>query len=96
MNDVTRVDQGDGRDEEVRILKKKRPQFGKIYRITLIDGELRLIGLHVAEVRIDSSVKDDAVLENGFKLTARRVLEMPRTEVGVERIHALEFALVLA
>ena len=79
MHDVAGVEQGNWRErgEVVRILQKERAKLGKVHRISLIDGELRLVRLYVAEVRIDSYVEDDAVFENCLSLAACRAFQVP-------------------
>ncbi len=83
MHDVARVDQIDGRDEVVGILKKEGPQFGKVNGEALIDGELRLIGFDIAEVGVDGRVENDAVFQDQLGFAAVGAFKMTRTEVGV-------------
>ncbi len=76
MHDVARINQKNRRGEVVGVLKKEGTKLGVIDRIALIDGELRLIGLDVAEVGVDGRIKDDAVFENRLELAACRALNV--------------------
>ena len=95
VRDAARINQIDWRNEVVRILQEEWPELRKVDRISLIDGELRLIGFDIAEVRIDGRIKDDAVFDDGLGLAARSAFNVPRTEIGVDRVRGLQRALIL-
>ena len=75
VDDVARVDQEDRRAEVIRVLEKERPELGKVDRVTLVDGELGLIGFHIAEIGIDGSVEHDAVFDDELGFAARQCLQ---------------------
>jgi len=95
MRDVARVYEIDRRDEVIRILEKERPQLRKVNWVTLVHGELRLIRLGIAEIRIDGCIENNAVLQDDLGLSAGSSFEVTRAEVRVRRIDIDETALVL-
>src|SRR4030095_9314401 len=63
INNATGEHQVDGRREISGVLLKKRSLLGKENLESLVDSDLRFVGLHLAEIRIDSCVQDEAVLQ---------------------------------
>ena len=62
--DTPREEQIERRGEVIGVLEKERPQFGKKDLEALVDRDLRLVGLDLAEIGIDSQVQRDPVLED--------------------------------
>ena len=83
VDDVAGVQQVDGRGEVVGVFEKEGPQLGEVHRVTLVHGELRLIGFHLAEVRVDGRVDDDGIVKDGLGFPAGGALEMTGAEVRV-------------
>ena len=76
VHDGTCVDENDGRIEVAGILKEKWPQLRKVDGEALVDGELRLIGLDVAEIGVDGCVDHDAVFKDEFGFASCRALKV--------------------
>jgi len=95
MHNAARVDEINGRNKVVGVLKKERPQLGKINREALIDGELWLLGFDIAEVGIDGGVDNDAVLQDQLGLAAIRAFKVTRAEVGIGGVDVDKGALIL-
>ena len=95
MHDVAGVNERDGGAEVAGILKKERAQLGEVHGEALIHGELRLIGLNIAEIGIDGAVQDDAVFDDELNLAAGGAFDVPRAEVRVRWVKVDELALVL-
>ena len=77
MGDGACVNQCDGSVEVACILKKERAQLGEVHREALIHGELRLIGLNIAEIGVNGAVQHDAVIDNQLGLAAGGAFDVP-------------------
>ena len=95
-DDVAGVEQGERRGEVAGVLEEEGAQFGEVDRIALVDGELRLIALDVAEVGIECGVEDDGVTPDGLGLAAESCLGVAGAEVGIVGIELVENVEVLA
>src|SRR5262249_24421066 len=94
-NDIPRVEQRERSCEVTGVFKKEGAKFGKVDRVALINGELRLIALHVAEVRVKGSVEDDGVAPHGFDFSSCCGFGITGAEVGMVRIKGVEDVKVL-
>ena len=95
LDDVARVEQSHGCREVAGVFEEKRAQFRKVNGITLVDGELRLIALHVAEVGVDRSIEDHCVAPHCLHFASRGGLGIARAEVGIVGVERLERVFVL-
>src|SRR2546422_922693 len=89
IGDASREEQIDGRLEEGGILQKKGPLFGEEDFETLIHSHLGLVGLHLAEVRVQREIQHQAVFQDRFGVETQihlgRFSVKPRRRVeGIE------------
>src|SRR5262249_34950530 len=74
MTDAPRKDEIDRCREEVAVLEEERPLLGKEHLEALVDGDLRLVRLDLAEIGIDRRIQhktpmqDELAVESDFRL----------------------------
>ena len=68
IDDAAREHELGFRAEVVGVLYEKRPQLRKPHLEALVDGDLRLVGLNLAEVRVERDVQHHAVLKDEFRV----------------------------
>ena len=56
--------------EEPGVLDREWTLLGKEHLVTLVDGDLRLVGLDLTEIRVDGEVDGHRVLENSLGIKA--------------------------
>ena len=91
IHDPAGEDQGTLGIEIVRILKEERPALVESHFETLVDRDLRFVGFHLAEVRVQGRVQHEAVLKHEFGIQPdvflRIVIEhRPVGRAGVQHI----------
>ena len=67
--------QGRGSLEKAGIFDEERPLFREENGKALVDGDLRIVGFHLAEVGIQGDVKGKRVFRNEFRVQSGAVLE---------------------
>src|SRR5207247_2815324 len=61
VHDLSRVEQVDGCLEVARVLDEEGALLGEEHLEALIDGDLGIVGLHLAEIGIDGPVEGERV-----------------------------------
>ena len=68
------------RAEEIFVLQKERTLLRKIDGVALVDGDLRIFGLDLAEVRIRGHVDDEVIMDDELRVHAGLALHRRRSE----------------
>src|ERR1700680_3904099 len=76
MADATGEDEIERRREVVAVLQEERTLFGEEHLEPLVNGDLRLVGFHLAEVRIERRIDHEAVVQNEFRVETTVWLEL--------------------
>src|ERR1700676_1972886 len=76
MAEATGEDEFDWRSEVVAVLQEERTLFGEEHLEPLIDGDLRLVGFHLAEVRIERRIEHEAGGQEEFRVETNVGLEL--------------------
>src|SRR6267143_1428505 len=76
MADAAGEDEIDRRGEVVAVLQKERPLFGEENLEPLVGRDLRLVGFHLAEVRINRRIAHEAVVQDDFRVETNVGLEL--------------------
>src|SRR5438105_11640787 len=92
MSDPARKHQIDWRGEVVAVLKEERALLGKEDLEALVDGDLRLVGLNLAEVGINGRVEHEAVAQDELGVQTDIGLECPSFEERVSGVALIDVA----
>src|SRR6476660_4443576 len=92
MTDVAGEHQIDRTGEVVAVLQKKWTLFGEENCEALIDGDLRLVGLDLAEVRIDCGVEHEAVVQDELGIKPCFGLQSAALKKRIVRVALIDIA----
>src|SRR5205085_11151879 len=81
-----RKHQVDGSIEVIAVLQKKRPLLWKENLKALVDGDLRLIRLDLAEVWIHRGIQHEAIVQNEFRIQPDFRLQLSAFKERIRRI----------
>src|ERR1700688_2600353 len=86
MADIARKDHIDRTGEVVAVFEKERALLWKEDGESLVDRDLRLVGLDLAKVRIDGGVEHEAVVNDELGVETNLGLKGTALEKGIARI----------
>src|SRR5215470_1912943 len=92
MGYIARKDKVDRAGEVIAVLQKEWTLFRKEHREALIDGDLRLVGFNLAEVRIDGRIEHETVVQDELGVQADLGLHGLAVEKRMVRVAVIDVA----